>query len=317
MIRALEAHYAKERIRLEQQGFGKPIIAARFNDYQIVAVGKAIHWSKKANTQTFSATISSASSVPIGAMPNSPSHSISGTRCCSGINLLPILGSHDQNSRRGDSAEITGVVACYLGTAYSLYLLDHNVELQARIIRRLKNPRDFQGAYYELIVANALIRAGFKLTLEDETDPVRQALRIRGRLTTLRKKILGRGENARCGRSAWEGPQRRHPEPQSDIPDVPHLNGALAKPAAGDRLIFIDLNTDAALGADGKPTWAQSSLVRLEQFERRELVAGVTAYVFISNVPFHRMLSERLHTALAPFGIWESRFQPPRLISPD
>jgi hypothetical protein len=69
------------------------------------------------------------------------------------------------------SAVMTGVVACYLGTAYSLYLLDHNVELQARLVHRLKNPKDFQGAYYELIVANALIRAGFKLTLEDGTDP--------------------------------------------------------------------------------------------------------------------------------------------------
>jgi hypothetical protein len=27
------------------------------------------------------------------------------------------------------SAPITGIVACYLGLAYSLYLLDHNVEL--------------------------------------------------------------------------------------------------------------------------------------------------------------------------------------------
>jgi hypothetical protein len=36
--------------------------------------------------------------------------------------------------------------------------------------RRLKDPLNFQGAYYELIVANILIRAGFTLVLEDETD---------------------------------------------------------------------------------------------------------------------------------------------------
>src|SRR4051812_18299951 len=50
MIRALERHYADQRIRQEQQGFGRPIIAGRVNDYQIVAVGKTIHWSKKAKT---------------------------------------------------------------------------------------------------------------------------------------------------------------------------------------------------------------------------------------------------------------------------
>ena len=50
MICALERHYAAERIRQEQQGLGRPIIAGRVNDYQIVAVGKTIHWSKKAKT---------------------------------------------------------------------------------------------------------------------------------------------------------------------------------------------------------------------------------------------------------------------------
>jgi hypothetical protein len=67
-------------------------------------------------------------------------------------------------------APVTGIVACYLGLAYSLYLLAHNVELQDRLVRRLKDPRQFQGAYYELMIANILVRAGFTLTLEDETD---------------------------------------------------------------------------------------------------------------------------------------------------
>ena len=64
----------------------------------------------------------------------------------------------------------TGIVYCYLGLAYGLYLLSHNVELQSRLIKRLKDARNFQGAYYEIIVASCLIRAGFELALEDETD---------------------------------------------------------------------------------------------------------------------------------------------------
>ena len=68
------------------------------------------------------------------------------------------------------NAVVTGVVACYLGLAYSLYLLAHNVELQEKLVRRLKVPGQFQGAYYEVTVANILIRAGFELELEDESD---------------------------------------------------------------------------------------------------------------------------------------------------
>ena len=44
------------------------------------------------------------------------------------------------------------------------------VLLVAYLLKRLKDIGQFQGAYYELLVASVLIRAGFKLTLEDETD---------------------------------------------------------------------------------------------------------------------------------------------------
>jgi hypothetical protein len=65
---------------------------------------------------------------------------------------------------------MNGVVAAYLGAGYALYRLEHNAELQERLLKRLKDIGQFQGAYYELLVASVLIRAGFKLTLEDETD---------------------------------------------------------------------------------------------------------------------------------------------------
>lgn len=173
IIRALEAHYAKERIRQKQQGLGRPIIAARFNDDQIVAVGKAIYWSKKA--KTFADFLGEYIKRALGsdwgnaelAKPLDQRHTLLqwyDAYCRYQATTITTPGEVS-------TAEVTGVVACYLGTAYSLYLLDHNVDLQARLVRRLKNSREFQGAYYELIVANALIRAGFKLTLEDETDP--------------------------------------------------------------------------------------------------------------------------------------------------
>lgn len=206
---------------------------------------------------------------------------------------------------------MTGVVACYLGTAYSLYLLDHNVELQDRLVRRLKNPKNFQGAYYELIVANTLIRAGFKLTLEDETD----------RST---KHCEFAAVSQRSGKKYWVEAKMRavvgllgadksdgtkDPNPISHM--ISHLNAALRKPAADDRLIFIDLNTDAAVQADGKPNWTQSSIARLERFERDALESGLTAYVFISNTPFHRMLDERPHVALGAFGLGIPDFNRP------
>ncbi len=313
IVRALEAHYAKERILQDQQGLGKPIIAARFNDYQIVAVGNTVHWSSKA--KTFPDFLGEYIRRVLGpdwgnaelAKPFDQRHTLLQWYDA----FCRYLAATIKRPGEVSSAEMTGVVACYLGTAYSLYLLDHNVELQARLVRRLKNLKDFQGAYYELIVANALIRAGFKLTLEDETDPSTKHCEFAAISQRTGKKywveakmravvgLLGRDEN--------DG--TRNPNPISRM--IPHLNGALRKPATDDRLIFIDLNCDAVIGDDGKPTWTQSSFARLEQYERRDLAAGVTAYVFISNVPYHRMLDERLHTALAAFGLGIPDFNRP------
>jgi len=69
------------------------------------------------------------------------------------------------------TAPMTGAVEAYLGLAYNLYLLAHNVELQDRMIKRLKDRPNFLGAYYETYVAAAFIKAGFDLALEDESDP--------------------------------------------------------------------------------------------------------------------------------------------------
>ena len=304
-IRALDAHYADERIRQEQQGLGKPIIATRLNDQQIVAVGNTVHWSSKAKTfpdflgEYIKRVLGSDWGNAELAKPFDERHTLLQWY----YNFCRYQATTIKRPGEVSSAEMTGVVACYLGTAYSLYLLDHNVELQARLVRRLKNPKDFQGAYYELIVANTLIRAGFKLTLEDETDLSMKHCEFAAVSQRTGKKywveakmravvgLLGKDDN--------DGTRKANPISQM----IPHLNAALRKPAADHRLIFVDLNTDATIGADGKPIWTQSSLARLEQFERRELAAGVTAYVFISNVPFHRMLNERLHTALAAFGL--------------
>jgi hypothetical protein len=138
--------------------------------------------------------------------------------------------------------------------AYSLYLLHHNVELQSRLVNRLKNPGTFQGAYYELIVANILIRAGFDLTLEDETDGDS-------------KHCEFAAVSKRTGRKYWVEAKMRavsgffgkkdgatDPNPISRL--IPHLNSALQKPAADERLIFIDLNTEPTAGG-GKPPWIE------------------------------------------------------------
>jgi hypothetical protein len=69
------------------------------------------------------------------------------------------------------SAPVTGAVSAYYGLAYNLYLIAHNVhDIETRLIERLKRPDNFQGALYETRVAAELVKAGFELEYEDESD---------------------------------------------------------------------------------------------------------------------------------------------------
>ena len=114
---------AKEIVRVEQQGEGKPIISAVFKDHRFVAVGRTLHYSKEWKF-----------------FPDFLSHFLKLVMDPEWGNLElrkewadrhPILRwYHDfclwqQEAGQGEdgtsSAIPTGVVYCYLGLAYGLY----------------------------------------------------------------------------------------------------------------------------------------------------------------------------------------------------
>ena len=155
-----------------------------------------------------------------------------------------------------------GVVYCYLGLSYGLFLLKHNVELQERLMKRLKDPKQFQGAYYEVIIANSLIRAGFELTLEDETDEASKHCEFAavskktGKRYWVEAKM--RGVAGVLGKTEVDGTTNSDPTCMLSI----HLNAALKKSAADERLIFIDLNADPQTD-NNMPEWMKRAVKKL------------------------------------------------------
>jgi hypothetical protein len=202
------------------------------------------------------------------------------------------------------------VVICYLGTAYNLYLLNHNVELQERMIRRLKNIGNFQGAYYELIVANCLIRAGFELTLEDEADESSKHCefsaisKLTGKKYWIEAKM--RSVSGLLGKTDLDG--TTHWDPTSLLSR--HLGDALKKPAPDERLVFIDVNAPPLEGNE-IPRWIEAAERRLDARER-DLKDGQQAYVFLSNMPFHRCLNdEQFGASVLAYGLGIPDFSKP------
>ena len=307
---ALKRHEAQELIRTQQQGLGRPIIAEKMGEHQFVAVdGDTLHYSKEWRffPDFLSDYIKDVLAGEWGnaeiAKPIEERHPI--------MQWYDAYCSFQQaNEKREDGtyvANATGVVYCYLGLAYNLYLLKRNVELQERFVARLKNREQFQGAYYELIVANCLIRAGFELTLEDETDEASKHCEFSAISKQTGKKFWVeakmRSISGLLGKTEADGaPDTSKPTAQLSK----HLNQALKKPADDERLIFIDVNTpplekhDPASGEPEMPTWAEAAGKQLDDGEK-DRKEGQRAYVFVTNMPFHRALDDeaRGHAALA------------------
>jgi hypothetical protein len=305
MRRVLEKHRADERIREDQQGLGKPIVSFKANDHQFVAVGNTIYHSNAWKTfpdflaEYIRGILDPAWGNAELAKPLAERHPIVqwyDTYCRYQQTTIKIPGVPAQ-------AIVAGIVACYLGLAYNLYLLAHNVALQKRLIDRLKVSEQFQGAYYELIVANLLIRAGFELVLEDEQDGSSKhceyAAKSRRTGKTYWVEAKMRSVVGLFGKTDSQG--TTNPNPLNRL--IPQLNDALEKPAADERLIFIDLNAEMTPMSDGKPVWIEKAAQRLERYEKSELAPGTVAYVFVTNFAFHRYLFDPATLAGFFFGL--------------
>jgi hypothetical protein len=307
----MRQHYAQEEIRRVQQGLGRPIISNMFKDHRIVAVGNTIHWSK--SWKTFPDFLNDYIKKKLGsAWGNAEIKKPLAER-------HPIMQWYDTYARyqqetvkeKGQvtSAEVTGVVACYIGLAYSLYLIAHNVELQARLVKRLLDPAQFQGAYYELIVANTLIRAGFTLELEDETDGDSKHCEFSAVSRTTGKKywVEAKMRSVSGILSKTDADGTKSDNPLSHLSH--HVTAALKKPAADERIIFVDLNTSFNPADGDKPAWVEKAHHALLGYEHRHGEAN--AYVIVTNLPFHRMLNDSPAIIAFPLGLGMPEFNRP------
>jgi hypothetical protein len=177
------------------------------------------------------------------------------------------------------AAAMNGDLLAFLSFAYDLFTLADNAEVQKPLFDRLRKPDQYQGARYEMFVAASLLRAGFKIAFEDESDS-----------TTSHCEFTASSQ--RTGRAFSVEAKSRHREPPvSDGDAAPKsrmyslLQKALAKRASHERIIFADVN----LPPDDQPVFQQgwhqevaASLNELEQKQRAD-DPWPQAIVFFTN----------------------------------
>lgn len=154
-------------------GHVKEIISADYRGYRFIAVGNKLHYSQR--WKTFPDFLFDYIRVTLGPewgkaemqKPEGERHEI--VRWYSHVCDYQKLQQPGPNGLYAMVPD--GISKAYLLLAYDLYILRHHQKLQERVIHRLKDTNQFQGARYELFVTAALIRAAFDLQFEDESDP--------------------------------------------------------------------------------------------------------------------------------------------------
>ncbi|MGE3488283.1 MAG: hypothetical protein AB7L09_26510 [Nitrospira sp.] len=184
------------------------------------------------------------------------------------------------------SSPMVGATLAYYGLAYDLYCLDHNAELQQKLIDRLKNGDNFYGARYEVQVAGMLIRAGFEIEFEDEDKRGSTHCEF-----TATSRVTGRKFSVEC----------KHRVSGDDLGTIKlsklgrTLRSALLKKANHERIVFIDLN----FPYDPKqysayPPQMEAALRHIRKFESNKANGGElpAACVFMTNMPAHHHLDD-------------------------
>jgi hypothetical protein len=167
----------------------------------------------------------------------------------------------------------SGAAAAFLQLAYDLYSLDHNAELQDRLLARLRNPQGFSGARYETYVAAIFIRAGFDLVFENEEDGSTTHCEFTATHRRTGKKFSveakrRESKRLRCGRL---------------------FNDALSKRADHARVVFMDINTPDDDGrGNARPPFLDAVRRGLRRLQGTPLNGGSrpAAYVILTNAPW-------------------------------
>lgn len=162
------------------------------------------------------------------------------------------------------SLAMNGDLLAFLSFAYDLFTLADNAVVQKSLFDRLRKPEQYQGARYEMFVAASLLRSGFKVAFEDESD-----------ISTSHCEFTAISKQTKRSFSV-EAKSRHRKLPMSGNEATPNSNmgnlirRALAKNANHERIIFADVN----LPSDNQPvfqqSWHQEIMSTVNELEKRQ-----------------------------------------------
>lgn len=139
----------------------------------------------------------------------------------------------------------SGAMRAYILLAFDLYVLQHHNLLDPRLLNRLRNKDQYQGARHELFAAATCVRAGFELVYEDETDGSSKHTEFTATHSRSGFTLCVEAKSKhRSGVLGMKGDRVADEEVQTRLGEL--INNALKKPRNHPLAIFLDLNLPPA-----------------------------------------------------------------------
>jgi len=180
-----------------------------------------------------------------------------------------------------------GATKALVSLAYDLFTVENNLYLPPRLLQRLRNVQQFQGARYELFCVCALLRGGFSVEFEDETDGTTSHPELIATHLTTRTKIAVEAKSKhRQGILGMSGD--RIPDEKLRFGKIGQLlNDAVSKNVNLPLVIFFDVNLPPDSAKEFLVSSSDKTLKVIESLPQTDDLNDLFSFVLFTNHPHH------------------------------
>lgn len=275
-------------------GKSKPIISTEFKDYRIVFVGNELHYAKKETVKYFTDFLTNYIRLKIGtewgnqeiAKDLEERHQV-----LKWYDSMCHFQAKQKPQEDGTyKTTANGSMLSWYRLAYDLYLIKHNSILQEKILNRLKNRQQFQGARFELCAAASMIVSGFEINFEDEDDTSRKHAEFLAKDNTGLEIAVEAKSRHRDGILEYRSSPRRSGNPHPLKVAVKGLiRKALDKKQEYPYFIFIDVNLPYREENPHSDLWFEEMAKTVEDIKQEyEIGAFPANAIFFCNDPTYQ-----------------------------
>ncbi len=245
IARGLAEQQRKDQEYTRQFGHVRPPVALEVNGYKLVIAGGGLVWQPADKAKYFTDILLNFFQNIFGrewfeaeiAKPRGTRHPVMEMR----YTAMTYMNKQPMTPEGIHFSQMTGPMLGYFCFAYDLWVVNDTARLDKRLVERLKNCDQFQGARHELFAEATCIRAEFDIEHENETDGSTRHAEFTATHRVTKQKVSVEAKS-RHRPGVLGQPGTRQKDGEYNMPIGKLLNDAVDKKVPHPLVVFLDLN---------------------------------------------------------------------------